>query len=122
MVLLDCEEVDVRSWLVLELISKLFGHFILHIIDFIFFRLDLLIIVYDAIDILQLVFILLMRDSELSLLTSQEWLIHAIFVLQSRHFKCAWTVAMAVEFLMLSLAGPRSFLEFEFMLLVDHLR
>ena len=60
MVLLDCEEVDVRSWLVLELISKLFGHFILHIIDFIFFRLDLFIVIHDAVDILQLVFVLLM--------------------------------------------------------------
>ena len=45
LILLNCEVVDIGSWLILELISKVFRHLIFHIIDLVLLSLHLLIVV-----------------------------------------------------------------------------
>ena len=104
MVLLDCEVVDVGSWLILELISKVFRHLIFHVIDLVLLSLHLLIVIFETVDELLLVLILFMGDCELTLLACQEGLVHPVLVLEGRHFESTRTIAVPVQLLMLSLS------------------
>ena len=70
LILLDRQEVDIWSWLVLELFDKLFDHLILHFIEFFEFCLLFDIIISETIHIFLFEFILFMRDCILALLSS----------------------------------------------------
>ena len=108
----DDERVDIRGWLSNKLIPQFLSNLILELQKSLLlcFNFFLSSVHCKSVDKFLLEVILIMGNLVLTRFTSQKWLIHPVFVVESWHLNCLRSIVVAKELLMLVLSICLTFL------------